>query len=106
MGFEQEITLMNPANESPLGFLLRPEGQGPYYCGVGCIKQIGRYVLEEFEKACMDAGLPLDGVNAEVMPGQWEFQTAAQDPLKVADDLWVARYILERIGEGKPVIIS
>ena len=106
VGFEQEFTLYNPANESPLGFLLRPEKQGPYYCGVGCIKQIGRYVLEEFERACIDAGLPLDGVNAEVMPGQWEFQTAAQDPLKASDDLWMARYILERVGEGKPVIIS
>ena len=62
--------------------------------------------MEEHLELCLSAGLKISGINAEVMPGQWEFQTAAQDPLKVADDLWVARYILERIGEGKPVIIS
>ena len=106
VGFEQEFTLYNPANNSPLGFLLRPESQGPYYCGVGCIRQIGRYVLDEFEKACIDAGLPLDGVNAEVMPGQWEFQTQAESPLKASDDLWMARYILDRLSENQKVIIS
>ena len=106
VGFEQEFTLINPADQTPLGLLLSPTEQGQYYCGAGCMNVIGRLIVEEFEVACNEAGLELDGINAEVMPGQWEFQTKAQDPCKAADDLWIARYILERISEFKPVIIS
>ena len=105
-GFEQEFTFLNPATKTPLGLLLNPEEQGQYYCGVGCLNQIGRYIVEEFEVAAEMAGIPLEGINAEVMPGQWEWQTPPQGPLKSADDLWVSRYILERIAETKPVIVS
>jgi glutamine synthetase len=49
----------------------------------------------------------LYGINAEVMLGQWEFQVGyrglsddpAADPLKISDDLWMARYLLYRVGE-------
>ena len=106
VGFEQEFTFINTADLQPLGLLLSPEKQGQYYCGVGCMNAIGRFIVDEFEHACSKAGLELDGLNAEVMPGQWEFQTKAQDPLKSSDDLWVARYIMERVAEAKPVIVS
>jgi len=33
------------------------------------------------------------------MPGQWEFQIGALGPLEVADELWIARWLLYRIGE-------
>jgi|TARA_Y100000310_G_scaffold336228_1_gene420205 glutamine synthetase len=106
VGFEQEFTFINPADGKPLGMLLSPTEQGQYYCGVGCTNAIGRSILYEFEKACEKAGVALDGINAEVMPGQWEFQTAPQNPLKAADDMWVGRYLLDRISETKPLIIS
>ena len=106
VGFEQEVTFINPTTLQPLGFLLSPEKQGQYYCGAGCMNVIGRYIMDEFEKKCLGAGIELDGINAEVMPGQWEWQTAAQGPLKCSDDLWVSRYILDRISEYHPVIIS
>jgi len=106
VGFEQEFTFINPATEKPLGYLLQPKKQGQYYCGVGCLNQIGRYIVDEFEMRCEKAGVFLAGLNAEVMPGQWEFQTSPQGPLKSSDDLWVARYILEMVSESKPVIIS
>ena len=67
---------------------------------------IGRSIVSEFESKCLAAGIDLDGINAEVMPGQWEWQTSAQDPLKTADDIWVSRYILERVAETNAVIIS
>ena len=34
------------------------------------------------------------------MTGQWEFQTDPLDPLAACDDLWMARYILQRISEN------
>ncbi len=106
VGFEQEVTLMNPGTGEPLGFILQPSEQKDYYCGAGTMNVIGRYIMNDFEERCEEAGVILDGINAEVMPGQWEFQTGAQDPLKCSDDLWVARYILERVSEFHSVVVS
>lgn len=98
-GIEQEYTLFRGG--TPLGW---PDGgyppqQGPYYCGVGSDEVCGRDLVEDHMKACMDAGLLIYGVNAEVMPGQWEFQIGTGDPLTVSDHLWLARWLLYRIGE-------
>jgi glutamine synthetase len=40
------------------------------------------------------------------MPGQWEFQVGPLGLLEVADQLWVARWLLSRIAEDFDVIIS
>ena len=74
IGFEQEYTLFN--GSQPLGWPDRgyPAPQGPFYCGVGADEVFGRQLVEKHARACLEAGLMLYGVNAEVMPGQWEFQ--------------------------------
>ena len=48
---------------------------------------------------CLDAGINVEGTNAEVAPGQWEYQTFAEGAAKAGDEMWVARYILERLAE-------
>ena len=98
-GIEQEYTFF--VGNRPLGF---PEAgmaapQGGYYCGVGADEVFGRNVVEAHTVACLKAGLGIFGTNAEVMPGQWEFQIGTLGPLDVADHLWVARWLLYRIGE-------
>ena len=50
-------------------------------------------------QACIDAGSRISGTNAEVMIGQWEFQVGPLGPLEVADQLWLARWLLYRIAE-------
>ena len=46
------------------------------------------------------AGLGIEGINAEVMTGQWEFQVGILlGPLEVADQMWIARWLLYRIAE-------
>jgi len=98
-GIEQEYTFF--AGARPLGF---PEGgfpapQGGYYCGVGADEIFGRDVVEKHLDNCLKAGLGLSGINAEVMPGQWEFQVGPLSPLEVSDHLWVARWLLYRTAE-------
>lgn len=106
IGFEQEYTLFQGAQ--PLGWPDRgyPAPQGPFYCGIGADEVFGRPIAEEHAQACIDAGIMIFGTNAEVMPGQWEFQIGyrdsdeeSPDPLTVSDHLWLARWLLYRIGE-------
>lgn len=108
VGFEQEDTLFEGGR--PLGFPANgsePAAQGPFYCGVGADRIFGRDLVEAHTAACIDAGIMIYGVNAEVMPGQWEFQVGyrgiageSADVLNVSDQLTVARWLLHRIGEN------
>jgi glutamine synthetase len=107
-GFEQEYFLWNPQTNLPLGF---PEGgypapQGPYYCGVGAAKAYGREIVEEHLDLCLEAGLNVEGINAEVATGQWEFQIFAKGAHDAGDQVWVARYLAERTAEKYGVAIN
>ncbi|CAH1436936.1 unnamed protein product [Lactuca virosa] len=107
-GLEQEYTLLQKDTKWPLGWPIGgfPRPQGPSYCGVGAEKAFGRDIVDAHYKACLYAGITIGGVNAEVMPGQWEFQVGPSAGITAADELWVARYILERVAEIAGVIVS
>ena len=99
-GIEQEYTFFKGAR--PLGFPDMggfPAPQGGYYCGVGADEVFGREVVEAHLDACLKAGLNISGINAEVMPGQWEFQVGPVNAPNIGDQLWVARWLLYRVGE-------
>lgn len=100
-GFEQEYFLWDPSTNLPPGF---PQGgfprpQGPYYCSVGAMNTYGREVVEEHLDLCLEAGLNVEGINAEVAAGQWEFQVFAKSAKGAGDETWLARYLLERTAE-------
>ena len=107
-GFEQEYFLWDPETNKPLGFPANgyPAPQGPYYCSVGAYNSFGREIVEEHLDACLDAGLNVEGINAEVAAGQWEFQIFAKGAAQAGDEIWIARYLLERIGESYGVAIN
>lgn len=107
-GFEQEYFLWSPETNKPLGFPKDgyPRPQGPYYCSVGAMNAYGRQIVEEHLDACLDAGLNVEGINAEVAAGQWEFQVFAKGAKEAGDQTWIARYLLERIGEKYNVSIN
>lgn len=102
-GIEQEYVLMDIKTDTLLGWKSENDPgcgpQGPYYCGVGGNKVFGREFTELHMDACIFAGIHYFGMNAEVMPSQWEYQIGTSDPLTVSDDLWVSRYIMDRISE-------
>ena len=98
-GIEQEYTFFDgikPLGWPDNGF---PAAQGGYYCGVGSDEVFGRDVVEDHMEACINAGMTMSGINAEVMPGQWEFQIGPLGPLEASDEVWLARWLLYRIGE-------
>ena len=110
-GIEQEYTLLGVKNKFtiwPLGWPSSgfPGPQGPYYCSIGANHCFGRAIMDNHAKACLYAGVTLSGTNAEVMPGQWEFQVGPCEGIKIGDELWMARYLLVRVAEEYNVCIS
>jgi len=100
-GLEQEYTLFKLDKVTPLGWPAGgyPGPQGPYYCGSGADRSYGREISEAHYKACLYAGLEISGTNAEVMPGQWEYQIGPCTGIAAGDQMMVSRYILQRVCE-------
>ncbi len=105
-GFEQEYTIMS--GDRPLGFPKDgyPGPQGPYYCSVGIDNCVGRDIVESHLDTCLEAGLQLTGINAEVMKGQWEYQLFGKGAKEACDDLWLSRFLLYRNAEEYDVTIE
>ena len=105
--FEQEYVLTN-IQDRPLGFptIGYPEPQGKYYCGIGTNNVEGRDLVEEHMDICLEAGLDITGVNAEVMVGQWEYQLMSKNTLRAADELIISRYLLIKLMERYQVVVN
>lgn len=107
-GFEQEYFLWNPETNKPLGFPASgfPGPQGPYYCSVGAKNAFGRDIIEEHLDLCLEAGLNVEGINSEVAAGQWEFQIFAKGAKSAGDQIWVARFLIERTAEKYGIAVN
>tara|TARA_Y100001963_G_scaffold146476_1_gene221484 strand:- start:2390 stop:3496 length:1107 start_codon:yes stop_codon:yes gene_type:complete len=115
-GFEQEYLLINPKNRQPYNWpmgknddgdetVMFPAPQGRYYCGTGDFVK-GRDFADEHAELCFSAGINIGGTNAEVLLSQWEYQIQHTNAVDACDDLMMARYIAEKLGEKYGVAIN
>ena len=107
-GFEQEYFLWNPDTNLPPGFPAGgyPPPQGPYYCSVGARNAYKRDLIDDHLDLCLEAGLNVEGINAEVAAGQWEFQVFAKSAKRAGAEIWLARYLLERTAEKHDLAVD
>ena len=108
-GIEQEYVILESDNKTPYKWennIKYSTRQGAFYCSIGADRNFGREIAMQHMNACLDAGVKICGINAEVAPSQWEFQIGVCDPFEMGDHLWMARYILARVAENNNVCIS
>jgi len=103
-GLEQEY-FITCDNDFEGGYAEKYINTFDHYCGNASIPE-ERQIVEEHFNACLEAGLNISGINAEVATFQWEFQIGPSIGIRAADELIVARYLLEKIAEKYKYKIS
>ena len=96
-GLEQEYYLFDQRNKF--------SDQGLYYCASD-VNSFYESIAEEHLDMCLNAGLDLSGKNAEVGPGQGEFQVGIVKGINAGHHLWVARFILAKLAGSKGLSVS
>lgn len=105
-GLEQEFFVLNK-DGSLYGNLEEKElKMNTFYCSVGTGNVFLRDLLETLYRACLYAGIKVSGVNLEHSCCQMEYQVGPVTGINAGDQLWVSRYILQRIAERFDVKIS
>jgi len=92
-GLEQEYFIYE--NNMPVGYIGGPHTK--HYCSIGENDNRVSRIMEEHMIHCLYMGIKISGINMEVAPGQCEFQIGPETGIKVSDDLWIARFILQKV---------
>lgn len=106
LGFEQEYFFTKNGDN-----VFWPEGPGEppnnngYYCSSGGTV-MHRKLVRDHADMCRRVGVKIVGYNAEVAPGQWEYQCFGEDALVTCDNLWMSRYMLEIMAENNGLGIN
>jgi glutamine synthetase len=104
-GLEQEYFMYKKDSHVPLDYT--PDIiQGEFYCSPIVHDKLGVEIAEEHLIMCCKAGIKISGINAEVAPGQWEFQVGPCVGISAGDHMIAARYILDRIAARRDIKIS
>jgi glutamine synthetase len=54
-------------------------------------------IVDAFYRACLDAGVKI--CSASALKNQWKFQIGPCVRINVGDDLWMSRFLLQRLTE-------
>tara|TARA_Y100001970_G_scaffold292411_1_gene433605 strand:- start:1014 stop:2030 length:1017 start_codon:yes stop_codon:yes gene_type:complete len=101
LGFEQEYFFTeNGKNIFWPDDSGEPPNNNSYYCSSGGTVKY-RKLVRDHADMCQRLGIQVVGYNAEVAPGQWEYQCFGDEPLLACDNLWMSRYLLELMSEGE-----
>lgn len=92
-GLEQEYYIKHNSNEA-----IKHNMEGYHYCGF-TNKSVERKIVDEHLEACINAGLTISGINAEVVEGQWEYQIGPCVGIDLGDQFIISRYLLYKIAE-------
>ena len=109
-GLEQEYFMLDKETNNIIGFNpnigLAVNRIGKYYCNPMYQNKLTTKIAESHVIACLEANIKISGINAEVAPGQWEFQVGPCVGINAGDDMLAARYLLEKIAATYDVLIS
>ena len=104
-GLEQEYFVIDNETTKPVKYDVKTP-HNKYYCSVGNNAFKVRNLMENHMHYCLNIGIKISGYNHEVAPGQCEFQIGPEEGLKICDDLWIARFVLQKLGEYYNVKIN
>ena len=82
-----------------------PGPQGPYYTSVGARNTKGRELVDEHLHICLETGLNVEGINAGD-DGAVGIPNFAKGAASAGDQIWLARYLLERTAETYDIAID
>jgi glutamine synthetase len=77
-----------------------------YYCSPINQHQLGVDISTKHLEYCIKADINISGINAEVVPGQWEFQIGPCEGIEAGHHMMAARYLLERIAIKENIYID
>ena len=73
-------------------------------CAVGATRTFGRELAESHLKACLYAGIRVRSL-CNVDHDRWRFEIGPCDGIELGDHLWMARFVLHRVGEDFGCVI-
>ena len=97
---------MNRNTGKPTGFQMILKQHRVNIIVVLALNTFGRTLAETHYKMCLDYGIKISGLNAEVAPGQWEWQCGPCVGIEAGDHVLMARYFLELLTEGQEYYID
>lgn len=103
-GLEVEYFIYDPQNpEQKLN-----GNQTSHYCGFNGSRATGKIIALEHYNKCLEMGLQISGMNAEVTKGQWEFQIGPSECIDSGDHTTIAKFMLIWIAEhyGRSININ
>ena len=127
VGFRQEFYILDKHKQRPLGFdendyfiqkynhsyrgINQPDRFEIYYPKQYCrttsnyANWNGNKMMEEHTELCLNAGIYLVETHCGVGIGQWTYTIGMMKGIEACDQLWISRYLLEKMGNKYDVLI-